>query len=74
MTNEDRPRIGGDAAQAARQENWLLKGKNLSRRVPRFAAFVEAPEGKKGALTDSQGKFLDEFSSELTEALSGTRD
>ena len=70
MTSEKGPRVGGVAARAAGQDDWSLEGENLSRRVPRFAAFVEATEGGEDALTDAQREFVDKFSSGLAEALS----
>jgi len=69
MTNEKGPRTGGVAARAAGQDAWSLEGEKLSRRVPRFAAFVEATEGREGALTDAQREFLGKFSSGLGEAI-----
>ena len=42
--------------------------------MPRFAAFVEATEGREGELTDAQRKFLDKFSSGLAEATSEEAD
>ena len=74
MTNEKGPRVGGVAAQAAEQGAWSLEGERLSRRVPRFAAFVEETESGEGALTDAQRKFLDKFSSGLAEAISKEAD
>ena len=74
MTNETEPPVGGVAARAAGQDAWSLKGEELSRRVPWFAAFVEATEGGEGALTDAQREFLDKFSSGLAEAISGDAD
>ena len=74
MTNEKGPRAGGVAARAAEQGAWSLKGERLSRRVPRFAAFVEATEGGEGALTDAQREYLDKFSSGLAEAISEEAD
>ena len=73
MTNDKRQRVGSVATQAAGQDAWSLEGERLSRRVPRFAAFVEATEDRERALTDTQKEFLDEFSSELTEAISEER-
>ena len=70
MTSEKDLRAGGGAARSAEQGAWSLEGERLSRRVPRFAAFVEASEGGEGALTDAQRKFLDKFSSRLEEAIS----
>ena len=74
MTNEKGPRVGGVAARAAGQDAWSLEGERLSRRVPRFATFVEAPEGGEGALADAQREFLDKFSSGLAEAISEEAD
>lgn len=74
MTNEKGPRAGSVAARAAGQDAWSLEGERLSRRVPRFAAFVEGTEGGEGALTDAQREFLDKFSSGLTEAISEKAD
>lgn len=74
MTNEKGPGAGSVAVRAAEQGAWSLEGERLSRRVPRFAAFVEATEGGEGALTDAQRKFLDKFSSGLAEAISGEVD
>ena len=74
MTNEQEPRAGGVAARAAEQGAWSLEGEKLSKRVPRFAAFVEATEGGEGALTNAQQKFLDKFSSGLAEAISEEAD
>ena len=74
MTNEQEPRAGGVAARAAEQGAWSLEGEKLSKRVPRFAAFVEATEGGESALTDAQQKFLDKFSSGLAEAVSEEAD
>ena len=73
MTNEKGPRVGGVAARAAGQDIWSLEGEKLSRRVPRFAAFVEAIEGGEGALTNAQREFLDKFSSGLAEATLGEK-
>ena len=70
MTNEKGPRVGDVAARAAEQDTWSLEGEKLSKRVPRFAAFIEATEGGEDALTDAQRKFVDEFSSGLAEAIS----
>ena len=74
MTNEKGPRVGRVPVRAAGQDDWSLEGETLSRRVPRFAAFVEATEGGEDALTDAQGEFLDKFSSGLAEALSEEAD
>ncbi len=74
MTNEKGPHARGAAARAAEQGAWSLEGERLSRRVPRFAAFVEATEGGEGALTDAQREFLDKFSSGLAEAISEEAD
>ena len=74
MTNEQGPRARGVATDAAEQGAWSLEGEKLSKRVPRFAAFVEATEGEERALTDAQQKFLDEFSSGLAEAISEEAD
>ena len=74
MTNEKGPGAGSVAARAAEQGAWSLEGETLSRRVPRFAAFVEAPEGGEDALTDAQRKFLDKFSTGLAEAISEEAD
>jgi len=74
MTNEKVPRAGGVAARAADQGAWSLEGERLSRRVPRFAAFVEATEGGEGELTDAQWEFLDKFSSGLAETISEEAD
>ena len=74
MTNEKGPGARGVEARAAGQDAWSLEGETLSRRVPRFAAFVEATEGGEGALTDAQRKFLDKFSSGLAEAISKEAD
>ena len=74
MTNEKGLRVGGVAARAAGQGAWSLEGEKLSRRAPRFATFVEAPEGGEGALTDAQREFLDKFSSGLAEAISEEAD
>ena len=74
MTNEKGPHVGGAAAKAAGQDAWSLNGERLSRRAPRFAAFVEATESGEGALTDAQREFLDKFSSGLAEAISEEAD
>ena len=74
MTNEKAPRAGGVAARAAEKGTWTLEGERLSRRVPRFAAFVEATENREGELTDAQREFLDKFSSGLAEAISEEAD
>ena len=74
MTNEKGLRGGGVAARTAGHDAWSLEGERLSRRVPRFAAFVEATEGGEGALTDAQREFLDKFSSGLAEAISEEAD
>ena len=74
MTNEKDPRVSRVAARAAGQDAWSLEGEKLSRRVPRFAAFVEATEGGEDALTDAQREFLDKFSSGLAEAVSEEAD
>ena len=74
MTIEKGPRVGGVAARAAGQGAWSLEGEKLSRRVPRFAAFVEGTEDGEGALTDAQRGFLDRFSSGLAEAISEEAD
>ena len=68
MTNEKGPGVGGVESRAAGQAAWSLEGERLSRRVPRFAAFVEATEGGEDALTDAQREFLGKFSSGLAEA------
>lgn len=70
MTNEQAPRGGGMLVRGTGQEASALKGERLARRVPRFAVFVEAPEGGDGTLTKAQREFLDEFSSGLVEAVS----
>lgn len=70
MTTDKRPRERGTAVRAERQDDWSLEGKSLSKRVPRFAAFVEPPEGGEDKLTDKQQEFLDKFSSGLEEAIS----
>lgn len=74
MTNETGPRVGGAAARAVGHDAWSLEGERLSRRVPRFAAFVEATESGDDALTDAQRVFLDTFSSGLAEAISEEAD
>ena len=74
MTNEKGPGVGGVEARTAGQDAWSLEGERLSRRAPRFAAFVEAPEGGEDALTDAQREFLEKFSSGLAEALSEDAD
>ena len=74
MTNEKGPGVGGVEARAAGQDAWSLEGETLSRRVPRFATFVEATEGREDALTDAQREFLDKFSSGLAEAISEKAD
>ena len=65
---------GGVAARAVAEGDWSLEDEILSRRVSWFAAFVEAPEGGEGALTEAQREFLDEFSSGLAEAIAEERD
>ena len=74
MTNEKGPRVGRVAARAAGQGAWSLEGEKLSRRVPRFAAFVEATEDGEDVLTNAQREFLDKFSSGLAEAISEEAD
>ena len=74
MTNKKGPRAGGATASAVGHDAWSLEGQRLSRRVPRFAAFVEATESGERAVTDAQRKFLDTFSSELAEAISEEAD
>ena len=74
MTNEKGPSVGGVEARAAEQDAWSLEAETLSRRVPRFAAFVEATEGGEDALTNAQREFLDKFSSGLAEAISEEAD
>ena len=69
----------GRAQAVSQRGQWgktpgSLEGEKLSRRVPRFAKFVEATEGGEGALTDAQREFLDKFSSGLAEALSEEAD
>ncbi len=68
MMNDKGSRTGSAATMP--QDNWSLKGEDLSRRVPRFAAFVEPHAEEASELTDSQRKSLDTFSSKLTEAIS----
>ena len=70
MTTDKRPHERGAAVRAERQDDWSLEGTSLSRRVPRFAAFVEPPEGGEDKLTDKQQEFLDKFSSGLEEEIS----
>ena len=70
MTNEKGPHEGGATASTVGHDAWSLEGERLSRRVPRFAAFVERAESGEGALTDAQREFLDTFSSALAEAIS----
>ena len=74
MTSEKGPRVDRVEARPAEQDTWSLEGERLSRRVPQFAAFVEASEGGEDALTDAQRRFLDEFASGLTEAISEEAD
>ena len=74
MTNEKGSRVGGTVARASAQDAWALLGKDLSRRVPGFAAFMETPERGELDLTDAQQEFLDKFSSGLAEAISKEAD
>ena len=74
MTNEKGPRVDRATASAVGHDAWSLEGERLSRRVPRFATFVEATESEEGALTDAQREFLDTFSSGLADAISEEAD
>ena len=74
MTNEKGPRVDRATASAVGHDAWSLEGQRLSRRVPRFAAFVEPTESGEGALTDAQREFLDTFSSGLADAISEEAD
>ena len=71
MTNKQRRRARGSVVERpGREEKWTLDSEKLSRRVPRFSAFVDAAEGGRRGLTPSQQQFLDEFSEGLAEAMS----
>lgn len=74
MTDDKEAPMGGVILRPAGQENWTLKGEKLARRVPRFAAFVEASDGGEGPLTAAQREFVEEFSSGLAEAVSERAD
>ena len=69
MTSDAKKRSGDVAAAAGRRKGaWSLNAEKLARRVPRFAAFVDGPQGSDSELTREQREFLDKFSAGLSDA------
>ena len=68
MASDTRRREGRKGETGARRRvAWSLSGEKLARRVPRFAAFVDAPAGGDSELTREQREFLDKFSAGMSE-------
>ena len=75
MANENSRRAGSVGRHPAVAEDaWSLESEQLARRVPRFAAYVEGPDGGGSELTGAQRDFLDKFSSGLEEEISEEED
>ena len=66
MTSEGRKRPRGRAtASRAGGAEWASNARKLLERAPQFDALANAAAGQAPKLSDSQGEFLDDFSSRL---------